>query len=208
MAAVGAAEKAPYDATADPEGHYIWRRLHTELATQYPLQLIQPPHRTPDDLEKLVEAIIEAFTNLVENKGLWYLLWQNGEPRHERAAQRLFFGAADAYCKANNLDVSPETDSGGGPVDFKFSSGYAARVLVEIKLSKGKVVNGYETQLEVYKQAESTTRAKYVVVDVGSMGKKLQKIITIRNQRIAKGERAAKIFEVDGNKQVSASRRR
>ena len=44
--------------------------------------------------------------------------------RHESSAQLLFFSVAQIYCLANNIDVSPETDSGNGSVDFKFSNGY------------------------------------------------------------------------------------
>lgn len=207
MGAVGLCEKLPYDPLADPEGHYAWRRWLTEIARQFPLEILAPKANTLPELERITDTIIEAFVDLVENKGQWYHLWQNGDPRHERAAQRLFFAVAEVYCKANNLDVSPETDSGGGSVDFKFSSGYATRVLVEVKMStSSRVVHGYETQLEVYKKAESTTRAKYLVIDVGGMGKKLEKIITIKNARVAKGEVVSDIIVVDGNKKLSASK--
>lgn len=101
--------------------------------------------------------------------------------------------------------MSPETDSGGGSVDFKFSSGYDARVLVEIKLSKGRVVHGYQTQLEVYKRAVSTTRAKYLVIDVGGMGEKLDQILDIKNMWAKKGDRVSDIIVVDGTKKLSAS---
>ncbi len=111
----------------------------------------------------------------------------------------------EVYCKANNLDLSPETNSGGGSVDFKFSSGYDARVLVEVKLSKGKVVHGYQTQLGVYKKAENTTRAKYMVVDVGGMGEKLDRIFTIKNAWAANNQRPSGIIVVDGTKKLSAS---
>ena len=143
----------------------------------------------------------------MEKNGLWYLLWHDGKPRHEKAAQRLFFAVADAYCKANGLDISPEIDSGAGPVDFKFSSGYEARVLVEIKLSTGKVVHGYTTQLEAYKDAEGTTRAIYLVVDVGGMRKKLETIMATRNAHVIQGLPASRIVVVDGEMKPSASRR-
>src|SRR5690242_12148223 len=56
-------------------------------------------------------------------------------PRKEKAAQLAFFGIANAYCEANNFDISPEADGGAGPVDFKISKGYEYRVVVEMKLS-------------------------------------------------------------------------
>ena len=207
MEAVGLCDKEPYNPTADPEGHYAWRKLLTQIAEQFPLRIAKPKANTLEELERIVDTIIEAFIDLVENKGQWYHLWQNGEPRRERAAQRLFFAVSEVYCKANNIDVSPETDSGGGPIDFKFSSGYDARVLVETKMSTGRVVHGYQTQLEVYKKAESTMRGKYLVVDVGKMGQKLEKIIAIKNERAQRSAPTSDIFVVDGRKKLSASRR-
>src|SRR5216684_110390 len=53
------------------------------------------------------------------------------------------------------VDISPEANM-GGPIDFKFSRGYSARVLVEMKRSSGTVVHGYEKQLEFYKTASQT----------------------------------------------------
>ncbi len=39
--------------------------------------------------------------------------------------------------KQNDVDISPETNMGGGPVDFKFSTGYKNRILVKLELSQG-----------------------------------------------------------------------
>lgn len=205
--AVARTEKLPYDPAMDVEGHYIWREVLSELAEKFPVKIVKASTETAQELERIVDQIIEAFQDLVENKGQWEHFWHGDECRHERAVQRLFFAVADVYCKANNLDVSPEADSGGGPVDFKFSSGYAARLLVEIKLSTGKVVHGYEKQLEVYKKAESTYRARYLIVDVGGMGSKLEKVLAIKNRRAGAGDKTVDVIVVDGKPKVSASKR-
>jgi len=102
---------------------------------------------------------------------------------------------------------SPETDSGGGPVDFKFSAGYSGRVLVEIKLSKGKVVHGYKTQLGVYEKAASSYDSVYLVIDVGGMGKKLDLIMDSRNKLVASKKSAPEIVVVDALPKRSASKR-
>jgi len=205
MDAVMLATKAPYDAKADMEGHYLWRNVLTELLARFPCTIRKPTAETLGELERVVDEIIAAFADLIENKGNWIHLWNNAEARHERCSQRFFFAVAEVYCKANNLDVSPETDSGGGPVDFKFSSGYAAKVVVELKLSTGRVVHGYETQLEVYKSAAGTNRARYVIIDVGGMGKKLQKVFELKNAQAARGEPVSPITVVDGKRKQSAS---
>ena len=143
----------------------------------------------------------------MESNGINYLLWHNGTPRKEKAAQRLFFAIADVYCKANNVDISPETDSGGGPVDFKFSSGYSGRVLVEIKLSTGQVVHGYKVQLGVYATAARTFESIFLVVDVGRMCDKLNDIMREKNARASKGQRTPDIVIVDATQKTSASKR-
>ena len=97
---------------------------------------------------------------------------------------------------------------GGGPVDFKFSKGYQARVVVEMKRSSGTVVHGYETQLEIYKQAASTEFGIYVVMDYGDLGEKLKKILAIRNHRVGQGLRASDIIVIDASKKQSASKRK
>jgi hypothetical protein len=144
---------------------------------------------------------------LIEDNGLNYLLWHNSKPRKERAAQKLFFGIADAYCKSNNVEISPETDSGGGPVDFKFSAGYAARILVEIKLSTGQVVHGFDKQLEVYEKASRPFASILLVIDVGKMGDKLERIMALRNRRTAHGKQSPEIEVVDATLKPSASKR-
>ncbi len=124
-----------------------------------------------------------------------------------KAAQRLFLAVADSYCKANDLDLSPETDSGGGPVDFKVASGSTAKVLVEIKLSSNpKVVDGYTKQLEVYKAAEQASRAVYLVIDVGGMGTKDDRLIKIRNRASRRGDQPSELVFVNGARRRSASR--
>lgn len=164
---------------------------------------------TLDSLFRVANQIVQQFKKLIEDNGIWKELWIKNKPRNEKSAQRLFFAIADTYCKANGIDITPEADSGGGPIDFKFSFGYNFRVLVEIKLSKNPhLITGYESQLEVYKKAEGTLRAIYLVIDVGGRGEKVEKILELKNNIIAKGGVASEIIFVDGSKKLSASRRK
>jgi hypothetical protein len=196
-----------YDFAADPEGHRVFREALRDFATKFPLKLKTPKLKNRNELVNTVDRIVEHFKTLVEKNGVNYLLWDGTRRRKEKAAQRLFFAVADVYCKANNVDISPETDSGAGPVDFKFSSGYGGRVLVEIKLSTGKVVHGYTTQIGVYEDAAKTTDSVYLVIDVGGLDAKLKTIMKTRNDRVARGEPAPKIVVVDGALKPSASKR-
>lgn len=196
-----------YDFEADLEGHEVFREALRNFGTQFPLKIIQPKVKSHTELRKIVDQIVDHFKNLIEKNGVNYLLWDKTGPRKEKAAQRLFFAVADVYCKANNIDISPEAHSGGGPVDFKFSSGYNGRILVELKLSTGKVVHGYNTQLGVYEDAEKSFESIFLVIDVGNLDTKLNTILEDKNKRAAKKERAPDIVTVDAKQKPSASKR-
>jgi hypothetical protein len=196
-----------YDFARDKKNIESLRHLLENTSQRYPFKIVQPASATREELARVVLEIVAQFKQLVENNDLSGLLWDGSEPKPEKAAQLVFFGVADSYCKANNIDISPEVHSGGGPVDFKFSSGYEGRLLVEIKLSKGKVVHGYKEQLEVYKTAAQTDEALFLVIDVGGMGKKLKIIQAAQKAQRDQGRRASDITVVDAKRKASASKR-
>jgi hypothetical protein len=62
---------------------------------------------------------------------IWFLAFAGGGGRaRDRAAQLVFYGIADAYCSANNLDLSAEPNAGRGPVDFRL-----ARAIIRLRRS-------------------------------------------------------------------------
>lgn len=161
---IRSADARAYDTEADPLGELVWRQIAATLASDVPFSIRKPATLDADGVAAVVEQIIEQFRFLIEDRRLSEELYHAGHPRPEKAAQRLFFAVAHAYCKANDLDLTPEADTGNGPVDFKVSKGFSGRVLVEIKLSRnGKLVDGYTRQLEAYKTAEETVRGYYLV---------------------------------------------
>ena len=196
-----------YDLVADPAGEVFWTRLMETLDRAQISEYAKPKTWTAAVLTDLLGKIIENFRHLVEDRRLSEELYHDGSPRAEKAAQRLFFVVAHAFCKANDLDVTPEADTGNGPVDFKVSSGFSKRVLVEIKLStNGKIVPGYTKQLDTYATAEEAKLGYYVIVDVGGMGKKLQKLIAAKNAHLRAGKPARDILVIDGKRRASASK--
>ena len=195
-----------YDEKADLDGHYTFRKILTEDRDRYKGLIKPPATQTRETLDATVQAVLEEFKELVEDNNLWELLWYGTEPRHERAAQLLFFAVSNVLCAVNDVDISPETNSGGGPVDFKFSTGYRGRVLVEMKLSKGQVVHGYQKQLERYKQAAKTEAGVFVVIDVGGMQGKLRTIQRLQKEAETRGETVSKIVYVDAKRRKSASK--
>lgn len=197
----------PYDITGDPLGELVWRRVAETIATDEPFALSSPAKATGADVAEVVLKIIEQFQFLIEKRRHSEDLYHKGKPRPEKAAQRLFFAVASSYCKANNIDLTPEADTGNGPVDFKMSSGFSGRVLVEVKLSTNpKVLAGYEKQLQAYKDAEQTTHGFYVVIDVGGMGKKDQRLLARKNALAEEGKLTSEIVLIDATRRPSASK--
>jgi len=201
------ANPKPYDMAGDPFGELVWRRIAEEIAASEPRSIT--PLRSPDaaGVCAVVEDIIDQFRFLIEDRRLSEELYFQGKPRPEKSAQRLFFAIAYAYCKANHIDLTPEADTGNGPVDFKLSTGFSGRVLVEIKLSTNtKVVAGYSKQLERYREAEEAAAGYYVVLDVGQMGRKHERLIAARNDAMLAGQKVSPIELIDGTRRQSASK--
>lgn len=208
LAVLRVGKKAPYNFEEDSLGLFGWRSVLEEVALNNPLSIRRPEVLDIEKAFVVVQAIVNQFKFLVEKKGLAKLLWHNKEAHHEDVAQRIFFAIAHSHCTANNLDITPEADTGNGMVDFKFSTGHGVKVLVETKLSRnGKLVAGYEKQLEAYKESEQTFRAVYLVVDVGRMGKKDARLIELRNERRKNGEPVSDLVFVDAILKPSASKR-
>lgn len=208
LAAIVGGNHGAYDFASDPLGLRGWRDVLERLASEAPLELAKAQVWTVDAVFEIVKQIVDQFQFLVEKRGLSRLLWHDGRPHHEDVSQRVFFAVAHAYCAANNLDITPEADTGNGVVDFKFAAGFLSRVLVETKLSSNrKLVHGYERQLESYRQAEQTTRAIYLVIDVGGMGKKDLALVELRNEQTRNGQPASELIFVSGFVPPSASKR-
>lgn len=207
---VHSAPPIPYDSIKDPDGLISWARLAQQYTLNYPIEITTDRGILNLDLVyDIVKIIIGQFRQLIEHNGLNKELYKSDrKPRHESTAQRLFFAISYSYCKANDLDISPEVDTGSGKIDFKFSTGFEARVLVEVKLSTNtRLVSGYESQLEIYKRSEETMKAFYLVIDVGGMGKKDDRLYKIRNTASAKGYPLSDLEFVDAKIKPTASKR-
>lgn len=195
-----------YDFKEDRAGEVIWYQASKEVAAKIPLKLKLSVKPTVDEVEGVVLQICEHFRHLVEDNQLARLLYDsNGNRKHESAAQLLFYGIAAAYCKANDLDLSPESDAGRGPVDFKVSSGFEGKVLVEIKLtSNNQLKHGFEAQLPIYQKAEGAVRGVYFVIDNGGYTKgRMQAFWDCVKSTPAP---APKVIFIDGSVRPSASK--
>lgn len=201
-----AAGRSLYDFKHDPSGETAWYRSAKQFSKEYPLPLSL---ELPADTERVfhvVKTICEHFKALIEDNQLCKLLYdKGGKPKHESASQLLFYGIAAAYCTANGIELSPESDGGRGPVDFKMSSGFDGRVLVEVKLtSNSQLFHGFDKQLPIYQKAERATRGIYLVIDNG--GASDDRMAAFRQHVLDAGAEAPLVMIVDGIVRPSASK--
>ncbi|WP_162909595.1 hypothetical protein [Aggregatilinea lenta] len=199
-----------YSFDSDPAGQFLWYRTTRRYANQYPLDLKLVSFPKPEQVLTVVLAICNQFKQLIENNGLHTLLYRDDaclDPKREEAAQKVFLGIADAYCKANNLDLSPEINSGRGYVDFKISRGYSSRVIVETKLTTNQnLLHGYQKQIGEYQKAEQTNYAVYLVIDVeGGPKKRLEEFSAYIETSRAENEQTPEVLIVYGRRKPSAS---
>ncbi len=155
-------EAAPYDLAKDPQGSLAMGSGYSTICVHKPLQL--PPAQSAREFAEEIGLVVRQFRLFVEEQGGWELLWDSsGKDKPEHAAQLLFRGIAQHYCKANNISLDPEVNLGPGPVDFKFSNGYSHRAHLEIKkLHNGKFWNGLEAQLPSYMKSDEVSDGWFV----------------------------------------------
>lgn len=199
--------KVPYDFNLDPAGEYIWYITSRRVAEDYPLNLLGMPLDTIDDVLCVTKKICEHFKCLIEDNGLNKLLFDyNGKPKRESAAQLLFYGIADSYCTANNIDLTKEGNNGRGPVDFKLSRGAIDKVVVETKLtSNPNLIHGITTQVPIYMQQEKTKQALYLIIDTGH-SKALEDFLAFYNTLDMNTKERIKYMIVDATIRPSASK--
>ncbi|HEX4956152.1 MAG TPA: hypothetical protein VF017_22415 [Thermoanaerobaculia bacterium] len=195
----------PYDFDNDPEGILSWHDAAAHYCMLHPLKITS---FATADLVKVVISICERFGELVENNGLNELFYSdNGALRHERFAQLLFYGVADAYCSANNIDLSREPNAGRGSVDFKVSVGYKARVTVEIKYSSNpSLVRGFLSQLPIYNRAEKACESVYLVLQTRPSTTSIRAVVAARNSALAEDRRVPALYVFDAQRRPPASK--
>lgn len=197
-----------YDFESDPEVKQQWLELGQALSKQYPLKLEMPATATSEDIKGVIRKIILQFRFVIENHG-WnkYLYKPDGRVHNEDFIQKLFLAVAISYCKANNLDISPETDQGSGAIDFKISKGFKNKFLIELKWDKNKkLVDGFTQQLPRYAECEETANCFFVVVEVSKNSKNLKKLEKTYYLRKEQGIEQPELFIIDGKIKPSASK--
>jgi hypothetical protein len=151
-----------YDIKNDPKGYYLWALYTNEYVSINPIKLIANDSAS---FFNSIRSLVEQFQSFIELNGGHKLLWNGNKSKSEEASQLLFYGIGKTYCKHNNIDITREAEMGRGPVDFKFSSGYKNRILLEVKLAKNaKFWHGLEKQFIYYLQASDVKEGFFMVI--------------------------------------------
>lgn len=194
-----------YDFENDPKGDFIWKDIASNVVQNFPLSLI-----TQSNPIDVVNVICNKYQDLIENNGLWKTFHNSdGTHKQESFAQMLFFAIAHSYCEANDLDISPETNSGNGPIDFKIGRGFNDKINIEMKLSTNtKLLHGYKSQLPIYNRAEKTNQSKFVIVQLYEKDSvKIDKIFEYKRLNETIDSKLPDIVVIDAIKKESASKR-
>lgn len=200
---------AAYDFSKDPLG--VWQWLEEARAFVLREPLVISPATDEDSFINVIKLVIQKYKHFVEEQGGWRLLWNDGNTeKPEEAAQLLFKGVAQSYCEANNIVLDREVNLGRGIVDFKFSSGFQQRALLEIKkLHNGKFWNGLSQQLPSYLRSENCEHGWFVVIRYreGGVTKNWKTEAPELVNKIAR-EQGLQLstIEVDGRSKPSASK--
>jgi hypothetical protein len=192
----------PYDFNADPAGLYLWLEKAQQLVRENPVSI----PAEPKDLDEVVKTVISAFRRGIETKGWWKSLYkENKEPLNESHARHFFYATALLYCESSDVDISPESNAGSGPVDFKLSRG-GKKIVVEIKLTSGHVRQGYEKQTRIYEESEDAQISYFVVIQVTAKSKILEEVLRMEEAEEKEGKKHPMVIVVDGREKLSASK--
>jgi hypothetical protein len=150
--------------------------------------------------------IIGIYKNWVENQKGYTTLRGNNTRDEEKTIQKTLHGIALYYCMTNNLDISPESNTGRGPVDFKISRGND-KTVVEIKLtSNQETLHGFEIQIEEYAKSEGTENKIFLLIDNGRSSNIIRKVEESYENRKKAGENPATVIVIDAKLKESASK--
>jgi hypothetical protein len=132
--------------------------------------LTNSPVRSTSEFFHLIRSFFIEIRHLVEqDEGYRLLITQGaeGKPqlRSEEEIQIALKHWLRPMCRAANIDLDREPQTGRGFLDFKFSIGHDFRCLVEVKLfSSAKLQDGLGIQLPIYLLADRCIYGIYVPI--------------------------------------------
>jgi hypothetical protein len=157
-------------------------------------------------IEACVRDTIGNLRQTLEENRLSDVLYDDaGKPRKELISQRIIYSIASIFAKLYDVDVSREGNAGPGAVDFRFTVGHQARLLIEVKLSTHeRLKNGYYEQLPAYGRAEGIKWLVLLVLRVSNEDTHIEAL----KQSIALKSLPIKVVIIDAVRKPSASKRK
>jgi hypothetical protein len=200
-----------YDFDDDPRGVWQFDKETVNFAQRTPLKFTVNPPSNTDELIVLVREVVENFKHFIEQRGGWELLWDSaGNEKPESAAQLLLMAMAGHYLRLFDVEVDREVDLGRGPVDFKFSSGTKARLVLELKkVHNGKFWNGIEYQLPSYMHSDQSAHGWFVAIryrNNKNSEDRVKSLATLAKKVETAGKIKIELTNVDARKPASASK--
>lgn len=170
--------REPYDISLDPEGIFSWYEKGIDLSRM--TDGIKEPGR--GDIKEFVFNLAHSFKHAVEEQGGWKILWNDGNAGHrkEEIVQSLAGMMWRSQSQSANIDINREIETGRGPVDFKFSSGWEARALLEVKhLDSPAFLKGLQKQTLQYLKSEEAYIGLYLVIQYEESQRMEERIVEI-----------------------------
>jgi hypothetical protein len=157
----------PYPFDIDPDGFgKVGRYWYNIGRSVEPPQGLSPT--SAGEVLEFVRFLNHHFKTGIEKSRGYETLYSDKactRPRSEKMAQRVYGLMARGVCELCGVAMSPETNAGSGPVDFKFSTNYHATVLVELKLLRNtRFWDGPGAQLPTYMTDHDATTGMFVAI--------------------------------------------
>jgi hypothetical protein len=130
---------------------YRGTQLRRELATETDF------YKITGDTHEEAHQRLAYLKDHIENKDGYKIFYVDGKPiRREKDLHILY----NLVWYGTPSDVSPESNSGRGPVDFKISRGARDKTLVEFKLaSNSNLKRNLKNQTAIYEKAHDTKKS-------------------------------------------------
>ena len=170
--------------------------------------------RNPSEFFHLIRSFFVDIRHLVEqDDGYRLLITQGaeGQPvlRSEEEIQIALKHWLRPMCRAANIEVDREAQTGRGYLDFKFSLGHDFRCLVEVKLfSSAKLQDGLGIQLPIYLLADRCHYGIYVPIflEVADYEMQMRELYALATNRAQSHGVAIDVIEMRAWKPRSASK--
>ena len=197
----------PYPVNSDPKMLVNWYETGAGILDRQTFNFVPS---SPMEFAFFIEQIIGTFRQSIEEQDAWQLLWYKSTPRSERVVQALFRSVVIHYCRSHGIDLSGESNAGRGPVDFKFSQGWNARAITEMKLMRNSGFwNGILQQTPQYARSEEVKCAFFVAVaytDDEMAPSRLQKVEQAAQMVSNANHISVRTVIIDARRKVSASK--